>query len=524
MLLPLILTVAFWFLPLALSARAADLEEQARQIAAELRCPVCQNLSVADSPSELAQQMRAVILEQLREGRSPEEVKSYFVSKYGEWVLLAPKPSGFNIVIWVLPFVAAGGGIFLVAVVARRWTRRKDSSGPITAQPGLAGSLRAELEELEFDFHAGKISEADYHELRQKLEAQAASISRAADISASGGAAPGSPPSPAIEEKTEKKTPETAQVSYQRQLRSTDRKRARRLALGGVFLLIFGITLGVLLTQSLRPRLSNQDSITGDFLTGTGSARDLPALLGQGRAAFERQEWPKAIQAFKEVLAIDANHPEAHSYMGLILAQAGHADAALMAFDRALQSDPKFPLALWGKGMLLYRAKEDFVGARETLEKLAQLMPPGEERNEVQKAINEIAQAAGGQKESPKRTQPAGGAREIKGTISLDPKLKGKAASQSVLFIVARSADSAAGPPLAVKKIAHPVFPLSYSLGPQDVMMPGAPFSGKVIISARLDRDGNPTTREAGDLIGEYKKNPVETGSEKVDIVIDRVM
>ncbi|MGH7256720.1 MAG: cytochrome c-type biogenesis protein, partial [Nitrospirales bacterium] len=70
----------------ALMAQPADLEEQARIIASDLRCPVCQNLSVADSPSELARQMRDLIREQLREGKSPEEIKAYFVSKYGEWV------------------------------------------------------------------------------------------------------------------------------------------------------------------------------------------------------------------------------------------------------------------------------------------------------------------------------------------------------------------------------------------------------------------------------------------------------
>jgi len=56
------------------------------------------------------------------------------------------------------------------------------------------------------------------------------------------------------------------------------------------------------------------------------------------------------------------------------------------------------------------------------------------------------------------------------------------------------------------------------------VMMQGMPFSGKVLLSARLDKDGNPMTNEAGNLLGEYKKNPVEIGSQNVDIVLDHVM
>jgi Flp pilus assembly protein TadD len=86
-----------------------------------------------------------------------------------------------------------------------------------------------------------------------------------------------------------------------------------------------------------------------------GSARHLLHFLAEGRGAFERQDWSEAIEYFNKVLSIDPNQPEAHSYMGLILVRAGHADGALMAFERALSSNPNSPLALWGKGMVLWR-------------------------------------------------------------------------------------------------------------------------------------------------------------------------
>src|SRR5688572_29368246 len=78
------------------AAPAPDIEEQTRAVSAELRCVVCQNLSVSDSPSEMAQQMRASVREQLQAGKSPQEIKDFFVSKYGEWVLLKPTDTGFN--------------------------------------------------------------------------------------------------------------------------------------------------------------------------------------------------------------------------------------------------------------------------------------------------------------------------------------------------------------------------------------------------------------------------------------------
>ena len=60
-----------------------------------------------------------------------------------------------------------------------------------------------------------------------------------------------------------------------------------------------------------------------------------------------------------------------------------------MAFDKALSQAPNFPMALWGKGMVLYQEKKDFAGAREVLERLLNLVPPGEERNEVVKVLAE---------------------------------------------------------------------------------------------------------------------------------------
>ncbi|HEY8368015.1 MAG TPA: cytochrome c-type biogenesis protein [Thermodesulfobacteriota bacterium] len=94
-----------------------------QEISAQLRCVVCQALSVADSPSTTAQQMRALVLEQVRAGKSDEEILAYFVSRYGEWVLLAPPRRGFNLLAWGLPFVGIGIGIVAVLLTARRWVR-----------------------------------------------------------------------------------------------------------------------------------------------------------------------------------------------------------------------------------------------------------------------------------------------------------------------------------------------------------------------------------------------------------------
>ena len=107
---------------LKVSTADSLLEARTTEVAKVLRCPVCQGLSIQDSPSELSQQMRALVREQLASGKSDEEVRAYFISKYGEWILLAPKPTGFNLVAYVAPAFLFLGGLVGVALLVRRWT------------------------------------------------------------------------------------------------------------------------------------------------------------------------------------------------------------------------------------------------------------------------------------------------------------------------------------------------------------------------------------------------------------------
>ena len=103
-------------------------KDRTHAIALQLRCPVCQGLSLADSQSELSQQMRGVITEQLRAGKTDQQVLDYFVAKYGEWILLEPKARGFNLIAYLLPLVMLAAGIGVIFVSVRKWTRAGSAS------------------------------------------------------------------------------------------------------------------------------------------------------------------------------------------------------------------------------------------------------------------------------------------------------------------------------------------------------------------------------------------------------------
>lgn len=104
------------------SAADSALDAQVAAVAATLRCPVCQGESLQDSPAELAMEMRLVVRDQLQAGKTPDEIRSYFVSRYGEWILLEPKMTGLNILLYVFPVALVIGGLVVVVVLVRRWT------------------------------------------------------------------------------------------------------------------------------------------------------------------------------------------------------------------------------------------------------------------------------------------------------------------------------------------------------------------------------------------------------------------
>ena len=106
----------------------AALEEKAHQVSGLLRCPVCQGLAVADSPAEMAVNMKRQVRDLLSRGYTEEQILQYFELSYGQFVLLRPKFQGVNVLVWLLPLAALLLGF---AVVVTKM--KKLSAAPVAA-------------------------------------------------------------------------------------------------------------------------------------------------------------------------------------------------------------------------------------------------------------------------------------------------------------------------------------------------------------------------------------------------------
>jgi len=97
-----------------------DIDDPAYRIGKLVRCPVCQGMSVAESPAPMARSMMARVRELVAEGKSEEEILAYFEQSYGEWARLQPKTSGSTLLVWVLPPLALLLGLALVVLYGRK--------------------------------------------------------------------------------------------------------------------------------------------------------------------------------------------------------------------------------------------------------------------------------------------------------------------------------------------------------------------------------------------------------------------
>ena len=108
------------FLFFSVSLHAQENKSELLEIYKNLRCLVCQGQSIADSNSDFAATIKIVIQDQIKEGKTNDEIYTFLISKYGEWIVYHPTFNQYNLLLWTLPYVVLIFGGFIIFVMLRK--------------------------------------------------------------------------------------------------------------------------------------------------------------------------------------------------------------------------------------------------------------------------------------------------------------------------------------------------------------------------------------------------------------------
>jgi cytochrome c-type biogenesis protein CcmH len=401
-------------------------EAKVRAVASTLRCPVCQNNSIEESPSLLAQDMKREVRQRLAAGESPDEIRRYFISRYGEWVLTKPRAAGVNLSVWLLPVVALFGGAVVVWVAVRRWVRQGDAARlpPVPAAPPTAESiavaapdgselrarrmrLQASLQELESEFAAGRLIASDLAILKQRDETELAAVNEAL-------------------KRLKKETPDALKAHGAPSRPATGPSRAWPARLGwAVGLAAFALILVLSLRGSVAARTEG-GTITGTQVAGSapvdmeiqktgpldslriaqleatirGDSTNVPALIELGHLYLAQGLLEKAVLVDTLAIRLQPDAPgsaEAFAHLGMILWSTGETEGALKALDKAVFLRPELPEALLYRGIILFAGVQDMRAAAEAFDRYLAVAPPDANTGRIRAMRDAARQASAAQ-------------------------------------------------------------------------------------------------------------------------------
>ena len=163
MIRPLVLLVLMALVAAASTAlateSAAGRKDPARAITSQLICPCSCGEILSGCTCETGKSMQGFVTDELKKGKGKEEITTALVAKYGEVIRGAPKAEGFNLLVWVLPFVATAIGFVIAALVLKRWVGRRN--------PALAGAGHAPMTTADQDLDLRARAEAELRGLRE---------------------------------------------------------------------------------------------------------------------------------------------------------------------------------------------------------------------------------------------------------------------------------------------------------------------------------------------------------------------
>jgi len=346
-----------------LSSSPPTASQRAVTIESALRCPSCEDLSVAESSAATAVTVRAAVAQLISEGRTDQQIRNYLVDRYGSSIVLDPPAQGWTLLVWLLPLIGGVVAVIGLAVVLVRRRRIADPSDPGAGDgdPAPATSpettadrrrfLTRSLADADAEYLAGDLSDADYLALRHRDLVRLASLD-ARGAGAAGEVAAGQPfsdvlvaddPVPTAGGSGEGTTTDRDDPTGVPTAARTTRRRRSWWFLGGA-VVAFGAALILAVTLFAAGRQPGQ-SITGSF--AQSQQQQTEENLAQA-AEDENQGQPgTAAQLYRTVLSAHPDNEPALAQLGWLEFETGRqgSDASLIhdgqaKLDRAVQLDP----------------------------------------------------------------------------------------------------------------------------------------------------------------------------------------
>ena len=132
-------------------------DQRAYSLDRNLMCPVCDGQTIDQSHAQIAVDMKEIVREKIANGESNQQIRDYFVARYGEVVLASPEASGFNLLVWLMPAVIAGGGGLAVVWVLKNM--RRSSAREVSGKQNVTladRQLEKYLEKVDADIGYGQ--------------------------------------------------------------------------------------------------------------------------------------------------------------------------------------------------------------------------------------------------------------------------------------------------------------------------------------------------------------------------------
>ncbi len=411
----------------ALSSSPPTAAQRAAAIEAVVRCPTCEDLSVAQSSAPTAVAVRVAVAQQIAQGRTDGQIKDYLVARYGASIVLDPPATGWSLLVWLLPL--AGGAMavaLLVAVLVRR--RRLGGGygdgdaavdggrGPIA--PKVADERRRfltrSLADADAEYLAGDLSDKDYLALRQRDMVRLAALpapsagsmgvpspaSGTARVSASATTLTGpiitdDGVDPPVATDLAADGPEVGDSVVARGGR---RKRSSWWFLGGA-VAAFGAALIVAVSLFASSRQPGQ-SATGSF--AQSQQQQIEQTLAQGAALENQGQLGQAARLYQSVLDQHPDNEVALAQLGwleYLIGQSGKSGSlirdARVKLDRASQLDPHDYAVRLYLGTILLQQDGNASGSVEQYRQFLGDNPPAVVVGQAAPVIRQAYQKAG---------------------------------------------------------------------------------------------------------------------------------